>query len=171
MLNSISTIFDEIRFRSRAEARWAYVFRYFGVKYFYETEGFRLRGGVYLPDFYLPGLDIFFEVKGRAPNARELLLADQLCESEKRIVVVTHGPPDPTRHPADRDLTIFVPEVGVDDLVFADQHEGCFVSARREGQSACSIDLGNGAFLPFSETKDWLTAFRLATNHRFGRLA
>jgi hypothetical protein len=68
------------RFRSRLEARWAVFLDHLGIEWLYEPEGYevgppeRRRG--YLPDFFLPGHDIWAEVKGHAGAFDpELLLA------------------------------------------------------------------------------------------------
>lgn len=64
-MKAIETIYNGYRFRSRLEARWAVFFDALGVKYEYEPEGFELSDGTwYLPDFYLPDLKIWVEVKG-----------------------------------------------------------------------------------------------------------
>lgn len=61
----IQTEYNGYRFRSRAEARWAVLFDALGIKYVYEPEGYKLSNGeLYLPDFYLPASQQFFEVKG-----------------------------------------------------------------------------------------------------------
>jgi hypothetical protein len=65
-LKPIETVWDGHRFRSRLEARWAVFFDAAGIKYEYEPEGFELPSGrYYLPDFYLPEIDWWVEVKGR----------------------------------------------------------------------------------------------------------
>ena len=59
------TYYNGYRFRSRSEARWAVFFDHAKIKYFYEPEGFPVKGtSGYLPDFYLPDSKEFFEVKG-----------------------------------------------------------------------------------------------------------
>ena len=59
------TYYNGYRFRSRSEARWAVFFDHAKIKYFYEPEGFTVKGTKgYLPDFYLPESKEFFEVKG-----------------------------------------------------------------------------------------------------------
>ena len=64
-INPIPTLYKNYYFRSRAEARWAVFFDALDIKYLYEPEGFELNDGTrYLPDFYLPESDTFFEVKG-----------------------------------------------------------------------------------------------------------
>lgn len=64
-MKAIETIYNGYRFRSRLEARWAVFFDELGIKYQYELEGFKLSDGtLYLPDFYLPDLKFWVEVKG-----------------------------------------------------------------------------------------------------------
>lgn len=64
-IKAIETRYAGCRFRSRLEARWAVFFDHLGVTWRYEPEGFRLSNGVnYLPDFQLPELDTWVEVKG-----------------------------------------------------------------------------------------------------------
>lgn len=64
----IETHYNGYRFRSRLEARWAVFFDAVGIEYQYEQEGFeREYDGekvYYLPDFYLPQLGVYAEVKG-----------------------------------------------------------------------------------------------------------
>jgi hypothetical protein len=67
---AIETVYNGYRFRSRLEARWAVFLDNLGVTYEYEGEGYSLADGVYyLPDFYLPQLTCWMEVKGH-PIAR-----------------------------------------------------------------------------------------------------
>lgn len=64
-IKPIETQYKGYRFRSRLEARWAVFFDYLEIKWLYEPEGFELGDGLYyLPDFYLPDLDLWIEVKG-----------------------------------------------------------------------------------------------------------
>ena len=63
---AIETLYKGCRFRSRLEARWAVLFEAVGIKWEYEIEGFNLgEAGLYLPDFYLPDMNLWAEVKGR----------------------------------------------------------------------------------------------------------
>lgn len=63
-IKPIETIYNGYRFRSRLEARWAVFFDALHIKYEYEPEGFKLRdGSYYLPDFYLPDMETFVEIK------------------------------------------------------------------------------------------------------------
>ena len=65
VLKAIETEYDGHRFRSRIEARWAVFFNAIGLKYEYEIEGFQMGELRYLPDFYIPSLDRWFEIKGK----------------------------------------------------------------------------------------------------------
>lgn len=76
-IKPIETVYNGYRFRSRLEARWAVFFDVAGIKYDYEPEGFEYSVGDgekcrYLPDFFLPELEVYVEVKG----SKETLLKD-----------------------------------------------------------------------------------------------
>lgn len=73
-MKPIETEYAGYRFRSRLEARWAVFFDTADIEYRYEPEGFVLPWSMtpgwsksktfrYLPDFYLPELNLWCEVK------------------------------------------------------------------------------------------------------------
>lgn len=63
-MKAIETVYNGYRFRSRLEARWAVFFDTLGIKYEYEPEGFEFDDGTrYLPDFWLPGIGVYVEIK------------------------------------------------------------------------------------------------------------
>ena len=62
-IKAIETEYDGHQFRSRLEARWAVFFNAVGLTYEYEIEGFEMDGTRYLPDFYIPNLNRWFEIK------------------------------------------------------------------------------------------------------------
>lgn len=64
-MKAIQTEYNGYLFRSRLEARWAVFFDALGIEYLYEHEGFDLGEplGWYLPDFWLPGIECWAEVK------------------------------------------------------------------------------------------------------------
>ena len=67
------------RFRSRLEARWAVAFTHAFIKWEYEPEGFDLgESGLYLPDFWLPQVSMWAEVKATEPTDNELRKANAL---------------------------------------------------------------------------------------------
>lgn len=64
MIKNIETIYKGYRFRSRLEARWAVFLDELNWQWEYEKEGFVLEDkSCYLPDFYLPELKTWLEVK------------------------------------------------------------------------------------------------------------
>jgi hypothetical protein len=69
---ALPTVYAGISFRSRVEARWAVFFDALGISYRYEAEGYDLRGVWYLPDFWLPDLKIFIEIKPRGEEPTDL---------------------------------------------------------------------------------------------------
>lgn len=71
-IKAIETVYNGYKFRSRLEARWAVFFDAAGIKYEYEPQGFEMDDGTrYLPDFYLPELDVYAEVKGDRPGVKK----------------------------------------------------------------------------------------------------
>jgi hypothetical protein len=62
---AIPTRYAGCHFRSRLEARWAVFFDTLGIRWEYEPEGYELSNGeCYLPDFWLPAIEVWLEVKG-----------------------------------------------------------------------------------------------------------
>lgn len=91
-MKAIETTYNGYRFRSRLEARWAVFFDTLAVRWEYEKEGYELgQAGRYLPDFWLPDLKCFVEVKGAEPTADEVSLADALRLSTGAPVLIVHG--------------------------------------------------------------------------------
>ncbi len=80
--------------RSRLEGRWAVFLDTLGVPWEYEKEGYRLAGaGWYVPDFWLPELGCWLEVKPSLPTANELRKARSLMLLTGYPVIVTEGSP------------------------------------------------------------------------------
>ena len=93
-VKAINTIYNGYKFRSRAEARWAILFDALNIKYFYEPEGFKLSNGMcYLPDFYLPETDSFFEVKGILEELDKKKV-EQISDDLRKAITI--GYPDMT---------------------------------------------------------------------------
>lgn len=70
-MNAIETEYKGYLFRSRLEARWAVFFDAAGIEWKYESEGYEVGGHRYLPDFWLPGCEVFVEVKGDPDGLRK----------------------------------------------------------------------------------------------------
>ena len=73
-LRAIPTHYDGCEFRSRLEARWAVFFNALALEWRYEPEPFVLApfDEWYEPDFYLPELGYWIEVKPGLPEKAEL---------------------------------------------------------------------------------------------------
>jgi len=92
MIKAIQTRHDGYFFRSRIEARWAVWFNTLHIPYRYEPEGFDLGDGVYyLPDFYLPTLELWVEVKGVFPDHCEYIKAAMLANQQAAPVHLTRA--------------------------------------------------------------------------------
>ena len=106
-IKPIETHYNGYRFRSRLEARWAVFFDAAGIKYEYEPEGYVLDDGTpYLPDFYLPELRAFVEIK------RANLPDDERENAEEKCRLLSAGNLDDSvllcaGDPVDMDITIF----------------------------------------------------------------
>lgn len=57
-------IYSDFRFASTLEARWACFLDLMGVAWQYEVGAYDIGGRVYIPDFWLPELKIWLEIKG-----------------------------------------------------------------------------------------------------------
>lgn len=91
-IKPIETYYKGYRFRSRSEARWAVFFDTLGIKYIYEPEGYVFEDGThYLPDFYLPNSNSFFEVKGITLTAEEKNKINNLIRRSKKNFVIGYS--------------------------------------------------------------------------------
>jgi len=96
-MTPIQTKFGGSLFRSRLEARYAVLFQACRLPFEYEREGFLLEGGrflPYLPDFWLPTLGTWLEVKGMLPGARDNAVSQLLVDETRRRVVIACGTPE-----------------------------------------------------------------------------
>jgi hypothetical protein len=94
-IQAIETRYKGYRFRSRLEARWAVFFDMLGIRWEYEKEGYDLgRDGRYLPDFWLPDMERWIEIKGQEPTASEILKLESLARVTKCDAFLVVGVPD-----------------------------------------------------------------------------
>lgn len=93
---SIQTSYKGYLFRSRLEARWAVFFDAVDAVWSYEPCGYDLSDNVrYLPDFYLPDLDMFVEVKGYMSGKdadKVRVFRDAMSDSRYPLLVVGELP-------------------------------------------------------------------------------
>ena len=92
-LHAIPTIYQGYAFRSRLEARWAVFFDALAFRWEYEPEGYVLPDGTrYLPDFWLPQVSMFAEVKPAC-------LGDDIVEIGDEAMAKVIGLVETTGHP------------------------------------------------------------------------
>ncbi|WP_282361266.1 hypothetical protein [Pseudomonas sp. PS01300] len=85
------------RLRSYTELLWARVLEAAGIFYLYEPDLVRVDDGYYLPDFWLPNVGIYLEVKGKNPTEIEIEKADAVMERTGREVMFLVGRPESDR--------------------------------------------------------------------------
>lgn len=84
--------------RSHTEFQWANVMDAARIGYLHEPERFDTRHGWYLPDFYLPKIGAYIEVKGVEPSQVEREKAEDVMISTGKVVVFVSGKPTPDRN-------------------------------------------------------------------------
>lgn len=102
MLKAIDTKYKGYKFRSRLEARWAVYFDAIGLEWEYEKEGFEFevefKDGCkivrYLPDFWLPELNMWAEVKPEDLNDEEIEKVELLVKEKGFPVLKLIGVPE-----------------------------------------------------------------------------
>lgn len=93
-IKPIQTAYKNHLFRSRIEARWAVYFDVIGINWVYEKEGYDLGDGLYyLPDFWLPQVEMWAEVKPGKFSLLELEKAKRLVKGTGFSLIMLEGPP------------------------------------------------------------------------------
>ncbi|MFA6134411.1 MAG: hypothetical protein WC869_10405 [Phycisphaerae bacterium] len=89
-VQAIRTLYEGTCFRSQTEAAWACWFDHRGIAWEYEPQCYYLRrlSAGYLPDFRLPDLRLWAEVKGQPPTEFEQDKARELAALTGRPVVI-----------------------------------------------------------------------------------
>lgn len=96
---AIPTRYLGYSFRSRLEARWCVFFEALKIKYHYELEGIILLDGTrYLPDFFLPDVKLWAEVKPVELTPAEHSKCKQLMRCTDLNCLFLVGPPDFTTY-------------------------------------------------------------------------
>jgi hypothetical protein len=87
-IKAIETVYNNIKYRSRNEARWSVFLDCLGIDFEYEPEGYEIKNGdqaiKYLPDFFISkqsmfGCDLYIEIK---PSDTDLII---LNYDEKKV--------------------------------------------------------------------------------------
>lgn len=180
-MKAIETTWNGYKFRSRLEARWAVFFDKMGIAYEYEKEGFDLGGkaGWYLPDFWLPGLDLWLEIKPPMETfSSELDKAWDKCyalmKQSGKLVLLSAGSPWPDEYT----ITDFKPDAeGPHDAVTEAQWAVCrrctgFAIREHENRfyPVGKHDCKNNERWPLmgEESPALMEAYRAARQERFG---
>jgi hypothetical protein len=94
-MKALETKYKGYRFRSRTEARWAVYFDAIGIRWEYEKEGFHMPDGTcYLPDFWLPDVQMWAEVKGDRFRPDEITKCYELVKGTEFGCLLLDGAPD-----------------------------------------------------------------------------
>lgn len=110
VIHAIETPYRGYKCRSRLEARWCVFFDECGIKYEYEPEGFDLSHIPhveqyispadlwYLPDFWLPALNCYVEIKPLKTPVDDTAVAKAFLLSRKHEVLIVYGSPGPNSY-------------------------------------------------------------------------
>lgn len=138
-MKPIETNWNGYRFRSRTEARWAVFFSLVGLRFEYEKEGYKLPSGWYLPDFWLPKNEQFFEVKGRSATPHEVDLCQDLADATGELVLLAVGAPD-----MEGEILVVGPGRSVSECSQWDLYGAMSPTADREAEYRRAYDAARG---------------------------
>lgn len=176
---AIETPYDGWIFRSRTEARWAVFWNALGLRYEYEPEGFELASYRYLPDFWLPDIRIWVEVKPDYPSLGGKKKANLLSRATDRPVLVVCGMPwDEQGYVAYAPKGVFWSDWGGTDQGFVDKaafrvcaHCHGIVLAKdgliEHSPCKCPIEQKRGGH-PFGDYERIQSAYARVRSERFG---
>jgi len=86
MIKAIPTRYNDTLFRSLLEARYAKALDNYGIEWVYEIQGYEYGGIRYLPDFYLPSMNMLLEIKGPSiPGIEKPINLMKLIESGHNV--------------------------------------------------------------------------------------
>lgn len=83
--------------RSHTELLWAKVFDSAEIQYLHEPELFDTPHGWYLPDFYMPNIEAYVEIKGVEPTEIEKEKAAAVILATGKPLVIISGKPNADR--------------------------------------------------------------------------
>ncbi len=84
--------------RSHTELLWAKVFDASKIQYLHEPGVFNTPHGWYLPDFYMPNIGAYVEIKGVEPTDIEKAKAVAVMAKTGKPLVIINGKPMPDRN-------------------------------------------------------------------------
>jgi hypothetical protein len=87
---SVPTIYKGIKMRSALETKVAFFLDALNIKWKYEPMNFLLKSGInYKPDFFLPELKIWIEVKGVIEPHQKDIYSDFVKERNQELLVIS----------------------------------------------------------------------------------
>lgn len=121
MIKPIETVYKGYRFRSRLEARWAVYFDAIGISWEYEKEGYDLGDGLfYLPDFWLPQVKMWAEVKPAEFSEGDILKIERLVRGTLHSCLLLSGLPTLKTYEAVDPVEPYEPTLRPFDLIRLD---------------------------------------------------
>lgn len=90
---SVQTEYMQTQFKSLNEHRFARLLDYLKLKWYYELLSVHWRDRIksYTPDFWIPAIQLYVEVKGKEPSDDEIAKASYLCEFTQQDVAILYG--------------------------------------------------------------------------------
>lgn len=144
----IETFYNGYRFRSRLEARWAVFFNSLKIKYEYEPEGFVLADGIcYLPDFYLPQLGVYVEVKAsfQMITEEDIIKIDSFSMQEDgQLLLIVGSPESQTMYLLNRCNMFPISEVGCTYSDYSENLVEMYYMAL--GDAGCEIEFASNVY-------------------------
>ena len=186
------TKYGGIFFRSSLEARWAVFFDCLGIEYVYEPEWYEVETGGkvanYRPDFFLPKLVKYIEIKPDKPMELENTKAAGWSKHIGDIIILfsLKPPTDDTENgwlflcdghskPVlyDGILWCECPKCGHIDLEQCGWITscGCFTDDEINKMEENREEWGFSSLEYFSRTKRLLDAYKIANNYRFSKIS
>ena len=80
--------------RSYSETRWASFLDSLRIHWLYEPHKIKTQLGGYMPDFYLPAVGAYLEIKGPAPTKDEIIKACDVERHKGTPVIFAYGTPE-----------------------------------------------------------------------------
>lgn len=175
-------------FRSITEAKWAVFFDLLSITYEYEKEYSEVEAGCrvvwYKPDFYLPGLYKYIEIKPKKPEGTELTKAAGWSEDRGDIVVLfdLNPPKEDTESgwmfmyteyfkKATLEKNVWwceCPRCGKIDLCQLGEVQcGCFSLEELNQEYVQEEEQGFRSYPKFERTPRLLEAYKIAKNYKF----
>jgi hypothetical protein len=118
-IRAIPTLYNDLLFRSRLEAQWAYLLDLCAIRWVYEPQVYTFEDGSrYIPDFYLPAANMWLEIKGAPLSGVDYLKIKNLVHFLGAPVVLLD------RNPA----------LGIYDYVGLEQGSDLFIRSERSSE-------------------------------------